>query len=472
MEVCMKRISILFLLITAMCFISCSDGVVSENVEPNKDYIDESKTLPEGCGVMLQAFTWESCKQGGTWWNTVASNSAEIKDRFEYVWFPPCTDSLADNGYMPKLLNNFTSSYGKESQLKAAIDSIKPAKAIADAVVNHRVGATSWGDFTNPDWGVEKGSNYQAICKSDEGFTKEPTLMGSVSDSMRGAEDTGDDYASARDLDHTNKIVQDGIIEWMGKLKDLGFVGYRYDYVRGFAGKYVGYYNEQTDAEFSVGELWPENYSPSGWGEKIDDWINFTTGEVNGVAGRKSKAFDFVLKGIMNSVFGRYSNTRNSNFGKLADEYILANHDPEYAVTFVDNHDTGSTQKHWPIDENDIGTAYVYILTHPGTPCVAWQHYFATGTTDSIGNSKVMGTNQTLQQHINYLISLRKSMGITNVSNVNVLEQSSSMYAAKIQGDSDDNYLIVAIGNGKYSAPSECVAIYSGTDFVIYAKSK
>ena len=116
MEVCMKRISILFLLITAMCFISCGDGVSSENVEPNTDYIDESKTLPEGCGVMLQAFTWESCKQGGTWWNTVASNSVEIKDRFEYVWFPPCTDSLADNGYMPKLLNNFSSSYGTKSQ--------------------------------------------------------------------------------------------------------------------------------------------------------------------------------------------------------------------------------------------------------------------------------------------------------------------------------------------------------------------
>ena len=53
-------------------------------------------------------------------------------------------------------------------------------------------------------------------------------------------------------------------------LKRVGFVGWRYDYVRGFDGKYVGYYNAMTDAAFSVGENWPDNDFVS----KINNWIN------------------------------------------------------------------------------------------------------------------------------------------------------------------------------------------------------
>lgn len=39
---------------------------------------------------------------------------------------------------------------------------------------------------------------------------------------------------------------------------------------------------------------------------------------------------------------------------------------PKMAVTFVDNHDTGSTQAHWPFPKDLVGLGYAYILTHPG----------------------------------------------------------------------------------------------------------
>lgn len=45
---------------------------------------------------------------------------------------------------------------------------------------------------------------------------------------------------------------------------------------------------------------------------------------------------------------------------------------PEAAVTFVDNHDTGSTQRHWPWPSEHVMLGYAYILTHPGIPCVFW----------------------------------------------------------------------------------------------------
>jgi alpha-amylase len=36
------------------------------------------------------------------------------------------------------------------------------------------------------------------------------------------------------------------------------------------------------------------------------------------------------------------------------------------AMTFVDNHDTGSTQAHWPFPKDLVGLGYAYIITHPG----------------------------------------------------------------------------------------------------------
>ncbi len=39
---------------------------------------------------------------------------------------------------------------------------------------------------------------------------------------------------------------------------------------------------------------------------------------------------------------------------------------PSRAVTFVDNHDTGSTQQHWPFPAEHVVQGYAYILTHPG----------------------------------------------------------------------------------------------------------
>ena len=52
---------------------------------------------------------------------------------------------------------------------------------------------------------------------------------------------------------------------------------------------------------------------------------------------------------------------------------------PTRAVTFIDNHDTGSTQKHWPFPSDHVGAGYAYIFTHPGLPCVFWDHYFTWG---------------------------------------------------------------------------------------------
>ena len=154
---------------------------------------------------------------------------------------------------------------------------------------------------------------------------------------------------------------------------------------------------------------------------------------------------------------------------------------PNDAVTFVDNHDTGSTQKHWFLDPADVGTAYSFILTHPGFPCVAWQHYFTAaesghaGDLQYIGDTTVPGTSKTYRQHIDYLIDLRKTCGIEYDSPLEVLKAENSVYAAKITGKSGE--LVVVIGTEGVYAPSGVGydnnhAVYGGTNFTIWHKGE
>lgn len=438
-------------------------------------------------GVILQGFNWDSAPRGADfsaespnpkwykWYKTMKTYSDEIKNRFEYVWFPPAskTDTSSSEGYAPNELNNLNSCYGTEEELKAVVESIKPAKAIADIVVNHRSGTTSWGDFTNPKW----NDDYYSICSDDEGFSLSGSPM--LGSSKKGAVDSGMAYAAYRDLDHTNMAVQQGIYSWMNSvLKRAGFVGWRYDYVKGFDGKYVGYYNAMTDAAFSVGEYWPDSGT---WKTLINNWISATENSVNGQAGKKSRAFDFVLKQNLNNAFGwtkvadgvqDKSQDELWDLSLLADSSTLMRSNPSAAITFVDNHDTGSTQQHWELSWFDVPVAYAYILTHPGMPCVASQHYFAEDGWQYRGAETVPGTTKTMKEHIDYLIQLRQDLGIEYDDTVTVLASSETNYVAKIVGTSGE--IIVKIGGDAYTPTGTGYTgnypIYSGTNFAIWQK--
>lgn len=452
-------------------------------------------------GVMLQGFNWSSADRTDPsthdkWYGIMSNNADSIKNSFAYVWFPPPSPSenSSPEGYLPTEWNNLTNAYGTQAQLKKAIQDIKPAKAIADVVVNHRNGYMSWGRFANPslcgqghdNCHTASCSDFSAIASNDEGFTSSSSEMYNAA--LRGANDSGESYAACRDLDHTNTQVQNGITTWMNNiLKDAGFVGWRYDFVKGFDGEYVGQYNAATSAEFAVGEYWPTaGFSvgnPTAWGNEIKSWVAATASTEGSVTRQRSRAFDFALKGIMNSVFGNNSSdVGNNNYGLLANAASLMQSQPSDAVTFIDNHDTGSTQLHWYLDPADIGTAYAFILTHPGYPCVAWQHYFTaqqSGVSSSqtknyaqyIGGTTVSGTSKTYREHINHLIHLRNTVGIEYDDTVDTAGTTSSVYVGKITGNNGE--LVVAIG-GSYTPTGDGYSgnspVYSGTNFAIWQK--
>ncbi|HEX5747149.1 MAG TPA: glucan 1,4-alpha-maltotetraohydrolase domain-containing protein [Archangium sp.] len=384
--------------------------------------------------VMLQGFHWRSTETY-PWWGVIQGKASDIKNSgFTMVWFPPSSDAASNEGYLPRQLYVQNSKYGTDVQLKSAIGALHTygVKAIADIVVNHRVGTTGWGDFTNPTWGT------WSVARGDE-WT-----------SASGNYDTGDGYSAARDLDHTNVTVQNDLKGWMNWLKSsIGYDGWRYDYVKGFGGTYVGNYNTGTVPYFSVGELWTDLNlgNPDAHRQQLMNWIDATGG--------KSTAFDFTTKGILQQAvqyneFWRLRDSAGKPSGAIG--WWAAK-----SVTFIDNHDTGPSspsggQNHWAFPSDKVMQGYAYILTHPGIPCVYWVHFYDWGHAAAIKS----------------LMAARKEKGVTSTSAVSIQVADSSKYAAIITGNTGS--LAMKIGYGDWSPGTGWTLVNSGTNWAVWKK--
>ena len=90
---------------------------------------------------MLQGFNWESCNSSKKWFNVIADEAREIKDAgFTAVWLPPPTDSVSDQGYLPRDLYNLNSFYGNVDELRNCVRAMNDlgVTPVADIVINHR----------------------------------------------------------------------------------------------------------------------------------------------------------------------------------------------------------------------------------------------------------------------------------------------------------------------------------------------
>ncbi|CAN6217924.1 unnamed protein product [Urochloa humidicola] len=123
---------------------------------------------------------------------------------------------------------------------------------------------------------------------------------------------------------------------------------------------------------------------------------------------------------------------------------------PEKAGTFVDNHDTNSTQNSWPFPSDKVVHGYAYILTHPGTtPCIFY--------------------DWNLKQEINVLSAVRSRDGIYLGSKLDILIADGDLYVAKI-----DNKVIVQIGSGydvENLIPSDFHYVAHGNNYCVWKKS-
>lgn len=358
-------------------------------------------------GVMLQGFYWDSYTD--TKWTNLKSQADELSQFFNLIWVPQsgyCNSTTNQMGYSDIWWFDHKSAFGTEDELRSMISTFKDKKVgiIEDVVINHKNGNTNWCDF--PD---ESKNGYtltwdnatlSEICQNDEckdhGYT--PT----------GAMDTGDNFDGARDLDHTNAQVQKNVKTYLDfLLNDLGYAGFRYDMVKGYAPKYTGIYNTSAQPTYSVGEYWDGDIT------KVIAWIDGT--KQDGVI--QSAAFDFPMKYKINDAF------TNSYWEKLK-EATLCNDASyaRYAVTFVDNHDTYRDDNAL---KNNICAANAFILTMPGTPCVFLSHW-----------KDYKGT-------LKKLIKARKIVGIHNQSEILESSVKGAGYILKVKGTNGTALLLL-----------------------------
>ena len=392
-------------------------------------------------GVMLQGFSWNAYDYAQ--WKTLEAQTSEMKGFIDLVWVPQsgkCAETVQVMGYKPYYYFDHNSSFGTEDELRSMINTFKAngIGTIADVVVNHR---NTEGWFTFPAE-TYKGVTYQMlstdICKNDDGG-KTLTQANKDGVNLSNNYDEGDDFGDCRDLDHKSANVQKVVKAYLKFLKeDLGYEGFRYDMVKGFAASHVGDYNDATGIQFSVGEYW------DGVGN-IKKWINNT--------GKKSGAFDFPFHYNMTNAI------KNNNWTKLNDASLMSDsYYRQYAVTFVENHDIQVREdKSNEGSKDPIPTAYIpaanaFLIAMPGTPCIFQPHWRA------------------YEHELKSMIEARKLVGITNTSSYSNYASNAQYFANAVNGTNSRKLLVVVGIPSKMTTPSntEYTRILSGKNYMYY----
>ena len=392
--------------------------------------------------ILLQGFGWESSKfqGGGHWYSLLSSFIPHMTSLgITHLWLPPPSHSVSKEGYLPTQLYDLSSAYGDPPSLLNLTRSLlqKNIRPVADIVINHRCADEQnehgvWNkfrdDIPHPGRPIDWGS--WAITGDDPDFEG------------RGHADSGADYGPSPDLDHENEEVRLGIVDWLRWLVEyIGCEGWRLDFARGYSAEAAGWYIKNSlprpGEDFSVAEYWVDAawagsfllYDQDHMRQGLCDWIE--------ASGQVCAAFDFPTKALLQEAI------RHTQYDRLRDAKGkppgLLGWWPARAVTFIENHDTGSSQRHWPFPESGVLQGYAYILTHPGIPCIFWEHF----------------ADDTARPVIATLTDIRQRAGITAESSCEILAAESDMYVAKTRGGKK-GAVVVKLGP-RYEMPEALV---------------
>ena len=407
-------------------------------------------------GVMLQGFYWDGYADAQ--WSLLEKQSDNISTTFDLVWIPQSANCGGQSmGYDDLYwFSNYNSSFGTADELKSMIATFK-AKGIgtiADIVINHRKNVSNWVDFPKETY---KDVTYELkstdICADDDKYKQGNTWIYPTKDwatqnsySLSSNNDTGEDWPGMRDLDHKSTNVQNNVKAYLKMLlEDFGYVGFRYDMVKGYSGAYTKLYNEDSKPKFSVGECWDSSNT-------IKNWIDATD--------KTSAAFDFQFKYVVRNATDKndwtYLGKQNEGNWPLVSSSFNSGNYRRYAVTFVENHDTevrpdGSSNG--PLRKDTLA-ANAYLLAMPGTPCVFMKHW------------------QEYKQEIANMVAVRKAVGINNISIPTEVAKAKDYYVVQVEG-SDSKKLLCVVGtkaNSYTPEDSNWKKVISGYHYAYYVQ--
>ncbi|MEQ9305431.1 MAG: T9SS type A sorting domain-containing protein, partial [Marinoscillum sp.] len=250
------------------------------------------------------------------------------------------------------------------------------------------------------------------------------------------------------DLNTFSSTVETRYQDWGDWLADeIGFDGFRMDFVRGFQEEYVADWVNSLPLKngsqrFVVGEYW-------GSDSRIKNWVNAVAGYGADVDG-----FDFPLKSSLTSLCNGYGSgfdmrwlntagmVRNAGGNSLPGTSV---------VTWLENHDTGKEHDKWITKDWKMG--YAYILTHEGRPCVFYNHFFGDVMVDSHNSSYTVTPDSNLDVDIEKLTFVRKTyLGgsltvLSDVGNPYPSGDAYNVYVARREGNGTESGAIVVINN-------------------------
>lgn len=389
-------------------------------------------------GVMLQGFYWDSFTDSK--WKSIEQQADELSQYFDLIWVPQSGKAQysPSMGYDVLYYWNQNSSFGTEDQLRSMINALKErgTGVVADVVVNHRGNLSNWVDFPAETY---QGVTYQMqstdiVANDDSGATKNWASQNGYS--LSANNDEGEGWDGMRDLDHKSENVQLCVKAYTRYLlEDLGYTGFRYDMVKGFSGEHVADYNMNAGVKFSVGECWDN-------AQTIKTWINKT--KVDDVP--QSAAFDFPFRYTCRDVVNNNDWRKLKNASVMSDEAYR-----QYAVTFVENHDTErrSNAAQDPIKKDTLALN-AWMLSMPGTPCIFLKHW------------------QDWKADLKNMIEVRRLAGISNVSTYEDFVDNQSYCVRKVNGSNCQ--LAVAVGNYNNAIGNTFQEILSGYHYRLFVQ--
>jgi len=348
--------------------------------------------------VMMQAFYWDAPRlenKEHEWWNFVAERVEDLgKAGFNALWLPPISKASSNTsmGYDPYDyfdLGDFDQKggtktwYGNRAELEALIQKARSCSigCYADMVINHNSGADE--EEVN---GLDGQKRWTRFNPASGKFPRDWNCFHPSRYEREMVE--GENYAGFPHLCHRNPLVYAAMFEYARMIiEDLGFEGFRFDFVKGFGAWMIGLlakykYQKPDNNEFEpfvVGELW------SG-GDDIEAWL----AKANKYTDNQIAAFDFPLRYKLKGV----CDSPNFDLRQLTDGGTVVMKRPANAATFVDNHDMGDDAI-----VNDKLMAYSFILVHEGYPCVFWHDYY-NNQLDRPGTPN--GINALIEAHHKY----------------------------------------------------------------------
>ena len=369
--------------------------------------------MPRVNNTMMQYFEWY-LPSDSTLWNKLTKDAIHLENiGITHLWLPPAYKGAGgknDVGYGVYDLydlgkfnqkGDIPTKYGTKDEYINAIKVLREnnIKVLADIVLNHKMGADEtedvlavqddasnrnvsltdakpirvWTKYTFPGRG-DTYSNFKWNWTHFHGIDWDENtataaiykFYGKHWDEDVDKENGNYDYLMGADIDLNNFDVVKELKNW-GKwyLETTGVDGFRLDAVKHIRSEFFPEWLEElqsvTDKKFfTVGEYWSSNI------EIMKNYIEKTNGCMS--LFDVPLHYNFYRASVSNGEF---------NMSQIFDGTLVGTM-PEFAVTFVDNHDTqlGQALESWILDWFKPLAYSLILLRKDGFPCIFYGDYY------------------------------------------------------------------------------------------------